>query len=213
MVRLTITGKGDKRVFAYPLMKVLALMGRTCVITDDIAYSRMFRAGTGHYELDIDTKKKRRKGKLYESMEVYIIPDMDGCNKIADEKEKEGFDTVLFITDTQLPPSSKYLVLASLSMDFLGVKVDEFLSLNEDKAISMAVMATTSLNKKYWLAQGVTPFTWTEARMMYPYKVEESRNLLEFGDKEILGYLCQVFGSTIGLQPADFYKASKRKLK
>lgn len=213
MVRLTITGKGDKRIFAYPLMKVLALMGKTCIITDDIAYSRMFQAGTGAYEMVIESKKKKRTGKLYENMEVHIIPDMDRCSDIADLKESEGFDFVLFITDTALPESDKYLIIASLKMDFLGVKVDEFLSLNEDKSIAMAVISTVSLNKKYWLSQGVTPFVWTPARMMYPYTCEERRKLGELKDKEIIPYLASVFGPAINLKAVDFVKAEKHVLK
>ena len=213
MVKLTITGKGDKRIFAYPLMKVLALTGKTCIITDDIAYSRMFRAGTGKYEMDIELKKKKRTGKLYENMEVQIIPDMDMCNMIAQKKEEEGFDFVLFITDTSLPESNKYLVVASLKMDFMGIKVDEFLSLNEDKSIKMAVISSLALPKKQWQAQGITTFMWNENRMLYPYKVEEGRKLIELKDSEIMLFLADTFASTMGLKPVDFLKAEKWELK
>lgn len=215
MTRLTITGKGDKRIFAYPLMKVLAVCGKTCIITDDIAYSRMFRAGTGTYELEIKSAKASRKraGKLYENMEVNIIPDMDSCEELADEKEKAGFDTVLFISDTALPKSDRYLISASLKMDFMGTKVDEFLSLNEDKNITMTVISTIQLPSKQWLANDIHPFTWNEYRLMYPHSVEEHRNLLEFKDKEILTFLARVFAPSIGIKEADFYKAEKHKLK
>ena len=42
MTVLAIVGKADKRILAYPLMKTCGLMGKTCVVTDDAAYRRLY---------------------------------------------------------------------------------------------------------------------------------------------------------------------------
>lgn len=100
---LTIAGKVDTRVVAYPLARALSLMGLTAIVTDDGAYRRLYKGQemkgnvsgvdlSVGLKMDSDLKNSLNKsGIAYDYMVVvssnYIPEDSDGiliCHGVDD---------------------------------------------------------------------------------------------------------------------------------
>lgn len=212
---LAIIGKGDKRILAYPLLHNLALMGKTAVLTDDAAYSRLYSEGSTEGSLDIDftDRKLKKRGRIHETIEITIAPSLkDVYDSFISECEIEQYDNVLVLSDAYLPNCDAYVALTSAYKDFFGKHLDEFLTYNDDKDIQGIIFTSAPQNRKEWAEQRVIPFTWTEERLLYMYRTEESRKLMPLNDKEIIAFLCDRFASTLGVTPKEFLKMSKRKL-
>ena len=91
MKKILVTGKADKRVISYPLMHICNYSGKTCLITDDVNYKRLY----GGYEKtgDID------------NVHIEIIPPVspdEDLSELFQEKEEYGYDILILVLDSYL---------------------------------------------------------------------------------------------------------------
>lgn len=200
MTILAIVGKADKRVLAYPLMKALSLMGNTCVVTDDVAYRRLY-SGTADSGAIDDVEINIRKN-LSE----------DEAEEMKKDKEEEGFDFMLFLTDTFVPDyAEKVVALCSQSRTFLGEEIDGLAENNEDGRFVFATMALYTKSKKFWKIP-LTQIIWNADYVEYACETEEKRQLMPLKDKTVNGFLCNAFAQTLNLNPVNMKKILNRKL-
>lgn len=196
---LSIVGKTDKRLLTYPLMHILALAGRTIVITDDVTYRHLYRGFTNHGEIH--------------DLTIMVEPSLDEkkITEMIGKLDEDECDFCLVITDIiRCPNADTTLCVCAKSKSFLGVKIDEF-SEKEPNAFKTFI-SINEINKKEWLKLGVMPLQWTAARFSYIYECEERKELLPFSDKDVLVVLETVFLKDLNITAKTFHKLAKRKL-
>lgn len=197
MVNLAIVGKADKRLLAYPLMKTLALMGRSVVLTDDAAYRRLY-PGMGNQGMIND-------------VEVRIVKDFpDGLpDDFLSVAEEGGYDYALYLTEGYIPSDAKKVVaLCSPSHTFLGSSLE---GLVEDSDYIFASLTVNEKPKGYWNAP-VTQILWKPEFIQYVCETEERRCLAPLKDKAVSLFLCRAFADSLHMEPARMAKVMKRKL-
>lgn len=199
---LSVVGKTDKRLLTYPLMHILALAGRTVVITDDVAYRRLYKGFTDNGEVH--------------DLSIKVIPDLD-TKKIEQitsglrETSENEYDFCLVITDIhRCKNADATLCVCANSKSFLGTRFEEFTE-QEPNAFK-AFISIGDIKKKEWEKLGVTPLQWTSSRFSYIYECEERKTLIPFQDKEVLNVIGTAFLKEINLTVKAFLKVSKRKL-
>ena len=91
MKKILITGKADKRIISYPLMHICNYAGKTCLITDDVNYKRLY--GGYNMQGDID------------NVHIEIIPPVDANTDLSDlftAKEEYGYDILILVLDSYM---------------------------------------------------------------------------------------------------------------
>lgn len=196
MVSLAIVGKADKRILAYPLMKTLALMGRTVVLSDDAAYRRLY-SGMGD------------RGVI-DDVEIRIVKEFpDGLpGDFVNVAEDGGYDYALYLTEGYIPPDAKRVVaLCSPSHTFLGSSLE---GLVEDSDYIFASLTVIEKPKGYWNVP-VTQILWKPEFIQYVCETEERRRLAPLKDKAVSLFLCRTFADSLHMDPAKMSKVMKRK--
>ncbi len=199
MVKVAITGKADKRIIAYPLMRACSIAGRTCVITDDAAYKRLYPGKENYGEI--------------EEIKINILPgmDIDKINEIVERELEAETEYLIFISDSYYPlDSNRILMLCEQNSTFLGTYIEDIIS-----DIDNVTFATLTLNpnKKILIPKGVKmhQICWKPNYSMYLFQVEELRQLLPLKDKYISSLLVDTFSSSLNMNPTAFGALLKRK--
>lgn len=200
MTILAIVGKADKRVIAYPLMKTCGLMGKTCVVTDDVTYRRLY-SGTENtgYINDVEVNIEKDLGK-------------DIAERIELKKYEDGFDYLIYLADTFIPPNAtKVIALCSQSRTFCGEEIEGILEDDEDGRIALATITLYAKAKNYWKVP-ITQIVWKPEYVQYVCETEERRILLPLKDKLINGFLCGTYAKTLNLTTGNMKKIMDRKI-
>lgn len=196
---LSVVGKTDKRLLTYPLMHVLALTGRTVVITDDVMYRHLYRGFTNNGEIH--------------DLSIRVTPDLNETKivQMISALDDQEYDFCLVITDIyRCPNADATLCVCAKSKSFLGVKLDEFTEKEPD--VFKTFISINEINKKEWTKIGVMPLTWTPARFSYIYECEERKELLPCSDKDVLNVIATAFLKELNITGKTFFKVAKRKL-
>ena len=171
----SIVGKADKRPFTYPFIRALAFAGKTLVLTDDVAYRRLYKG----YESE---------GEINDVI-IDIIPDLN-TEKIKDIIDKEKlreaavYDYILVITDIiRCPEADATLCVCAKNKSFLGVKLDEFSE--KEPEVKKTYLSVVGVEKKEWEALGVQPVLWTVPLYEYLCECEERQSLIPFTKKAL----------------------------
>ena len=200
MTILAIVGKADKRVAAYPLMKTLSLMGKTCVITDDVTYRRLY-SGT-------------EDNGIINDVEIFIRKDLSRAlaERMEMEKEANGCDYLLYLTDTFIPDhAEKVVALCSQSRTFCGEDIEGLREEDEEGRIVFATMALYAKPKNYW-GVPLTQILWKPDYVEYVCDTEERRILMPLKDKIMDEFICTIFADILKLTPQNMKKIMNRKL-
>lgn len=200
MTVIAIVGKADKRILAYPLMKTCGLMGKTCVVTDDVTYRRLY-SGTEDTGVINDVEVKIEKDLTTQLAE-----------EIEKQKTEEEVDYIIYLTDTFIPPSAqKVVALCSQSRTFLGEEIEGLLEQDEEGRIVLSTIALYSKSKNYWKVP-VTQLIWRPEYIQYVCETEERRVLIPLKDKTINAFLCDAFAKTLNLTAGNMKKIMDRKI-
>ena len=118
MIILGVTGKADKRIITYPLLKMCTLAGKTAVLTDDTTYRRLYEGYDNQGYID--------------NVEINIVPELCGENaeQIAQEyeerKREENFEYLIYISDVYISKNAdSILALLEFNKTFLGWTIEE----------------------------------------------------------------------------------------
>lgn len=200
MTVLAFVGKADKRILAYPLMKTCGLMGRACVVTDDVAYRRLY-SGT-------------RDIGYVNDVEIIIAKDLDAgvAERIERQKMQEGVDYLIYLADTFIPSTAvKVVALCSQSRTFCGEEIEGILERDEDGRLVLATLALNAKPKNYWKVP-ITQIVWRPEFVHYVCETEEKRILAPLKDKQILSFLCNAFAKALNLTTGDMKKIMGRRI-
>lgn len=199
MKKIAIVGKGDKRAFVYPTLNVCKYAAKTCVITDDVSYKRLY-AG---YE-NTDT---------IEDIEINIIPVLEEepsearikeLQSLVKTKEEEGFDLIFYIFDGYFPPDvEKAIGVITQTKTFLGWDLDTFKTMHK-KQISYSYMSMYYKEKSKDVPIHI--FDWKMSYFMYFSKVEEFKKLFPFKEKAICEYLAHELCGPLDISETTFLK-------
>lgn len=198
MIKISITGKADKRILTYPLMRACSIAGRTCVVTNDPAYKRLY---TGI----------ENKGAI-EGIKIIVLPDMTPENMLLIEEKAQKSDIEFFIIVSDanyLDGVDQMLMVCERNTTFLGDSMEELIEDHENITFS-----TISLNKmKTIISKGINihQIIWKPEHALYLYQVEELRQLLPLKDKYVSACLVDAFTAALNLKPEAFYELLKRK--
>lgn len=195
MKKILITGKGDKRIISYPFMFYASQTGKSCVVTDDINYQRLF-AGYG-MEGEIDGVK------------IMIHPFFgaeEDLTPVMTELESSGFDSAIFVIDAHEtdPVFDRVIVAAHVINTFLGTDIEEVVS--EHPNTSAVCLATT----KPELEKNIPVFTYQPSDFAYIYTVEEKRKLAPPG-KRLAALLQPMITGSLPELPTSTYNMFAEK--
>lgn len=200
MIKIAITGKADKRVLTYPLMRACSIAGRTCVITDDAAYKRLY-AG------------KENFGEI-EEIKINVLPTMSIENIIEIEEQaiEDETEYIIFISDSYYPKDAgQVLMLCEHNRTFLGNYIEDIIYDHDD--VTFGTLTLYPRNNKALVPKDVIMhhIAWKPEHSLYLFQVEELRQLLPIKDKSISTLLVNAFASTLNIKPASFHDLLKRK--
>lgn len=204
MKKIAIVGKGDKRMFAYPLMNVCKEAAKTCVITDDVSYKRLY-SGYDNTE------------QISDRMEINIVdvmsdtPEQEKIKKLetlVSEKEREDFNLILFIFDGYIPEGcDKVLGILTQTKTFLGWSLDFFHDQNKEVVFAMMSMYRTEHSKEV----KVHVLPWKYRHMLYLSRVEEFKILHGIKDKKLNELLANAFHEDLEMSKESFLKLATAK--
>ncbi len=198
MIKISITGKADKRILTYPLMRACSIAGRTCVVTNDPAYKRLY-AGI------------ENSGAI-EGIRIVVLPDMTYENmlEIEEKAKKSDIEYFIIVSDAYYPDNVEHmLMVCEQNSSFLGDSIEELLEDHENITFS-----TISLSKtKTIIPKGIHmhQIVWKPEHALYLYQVEEVRQLLPLKDKPVSTCLVDAFTAALNLKPEAFHELLKRK--
>lgn len=198
MIKISLMGKADKRILTYPLMRACSIAGRTCVITNDPGYKRLYAGldNTG----------------VIEGIKIIVLSDMTPeCIKENEEKAKQDdIEYFIIVSDFYSPDNIDYrLMICEHNSSFFGESIEDMQEEHEN-----ITFATISLSKiKMVLPKGVQlhQLIWRPEFALYLYQVEELRKLLPLKDMNITNCLVDAFAQALNLKPEAFQKLLKRK--
>lgn len=198
MIKIAITGKADKRILAYPLMRACSIAGRTCVITDDAAYKRLY-AGKENY------------GEI-EGIKITVIPTMSIENIIEIEEQAMKNETEYFIliSDSYYSKDAGHiLMLCEQNSTFFGSFIEDIIEDHDN-----VTFGTITLNPRRNKASKdvhMQQIAWKPEYSLYLFQSEELRQLLPLKDKSISTLLVNAFAAALNIKPASFLDLLKRK--
>lgn len=203
MKKIAFIGKGDKRVFVYPTLNLCKSAGKSCVITDDVAYKRLY---TGYDNTD-----------EIEGIEINIVPvfgsdpeqdSVEHLKELVNQKEKEGFDILIYVLDGYFPKDAdKTLAVISQSKTFLGWELDSFKHKHPD--VEFALMSMYNMEKPSNVK--VNMFSWNMKHLMYFGRVEEYKLLYPLDDAKINAFIAKYFHEPLNITEQTFLKLASAK--
>lgn len=200
MIKIAITGKADKRLLAYPLMRACSIAGRTRVITDDPAYKRLY-AGT------------ENQGEI-EGIKVHIIPLMteENLTEMEEQALRNETEYLIFISDTYYPKNASHiLMLCEYNSTFLGDHIEDII--DEQDNITFGTLTLIPQKNKALIPKDVQlhQIIWRAEHSFYLFQTEEMRKLMPLKDKAVSALLVNAFAGILDIKPKSFYDLLKRK--
>lgn len=199
MIKIAVTGKADKRIITYPFMRACSIAGRTWVITDDVAYKRLYSGNENCGEI--------------ESIQIHVIPSMspEEIDVIEEQAAKNETEYLIYITDSYIKHKADYvLMLCERNRDFLGSYIEDIAEEQENITFGTIMLYPQKNNK---LVDGIQIYQvgWRPEFSMYLLQVEEQKQLLPLKDKSVSTLLAAAFAQALDLKAASFYELLKRK--
>lgn len=200
MIKIAITGKADKRILTYPLMRACSIAGRTSVITDDAAYKRLY-AG------------KENNGEI-EGIKINVLPTMSNKEIAVIEKQEIESETEYLITisDSYYSKEADHiLMLCEQNSTFLGNYIEDIIDDQDNVTFGTLTLNPGKIKALVPKDVSMHQITWKPEHSLYLFQVEEMRQLYPLKDKNISALLVDAFADTLKIKPVSFYELLKRK--
>lgn len=200
MIKLVITGKADKRIITYPLMRACSIAGRTWVVTDDAAYKRLYIGKENHGEI--------------EGIKISILPTMDvqRIKEVEEQAIKNETEYLIYISDSYYSKDAGHiLMLCEQNSTFLGTYIEDIIDDQDNITFGTLTLNlrknTAPVPKDVHMHQII----WRPEYSFYLFQVEEIRQLLPLKDKSVSALLVDAFADVLNIKPAAFNDLLKRK--
>jgi hypothetical protein len=185
MANLLITGKMDKKMLVYPLLRVLSIEGDVLFITDDISFNRLFD-GT-------------QSGK-YHNITLYV------GSTLPEIREFELYKNVLVVSEKINPEEfKKYdvaLIVYGPDYSFYGQDLNELMEEMNSQNNSGHVKAV--LQSFYPVKATGNMMIRKPEHYFYISKVEEMKELLPCKDSYVEKILTNTFSDSLNIKPKQF---------
>lgn len=182
MKKILITGKADKRIISYPLMHICNYAGKTCLITDDVNYKRLY--GGYNTQGDID------------NVHIEIIPPVDSNTDLSDlftAKEEYGYDILILVLDSYMTDGMDGIyIVGNQIRTFMDIEIEEVM----DEHPNTTAFAVSLVKRS--VPSGVIPFVWNMDDFFYLCTVEETRKLQAPKNKKMVELLQRSICSATG---------------
>lgn len=182
MKKILITGKADKRIISYPLMHICNYAGKTCLITDDVNYKRLY--GGYNMQGDID------------NVHIEIIPPVDTNADLSDlftAKEEYGYDILILVLDSYMTDGMDGIyIVGNQIRTFMDIEIEEVM----DEHPNTTAFAVSLVKRP--VPSGVIPFVWNMDDFFYLCTVEETRKLQAPKNKKMVELLQRSICSATG---------------
>jgi hypothetical protein len=205
LVKLAVIGKGDKRPFVYPLLSVARDAAKTCLITDDPSYRRLYPGYKDTGEI--------------EGIKIRIIPHMPQnpggeelavLEKASNSAVKDGCDCIIYVFDAYAPKDTeKTLAVITQTRTFLGWEMDEYVE--EHPGTVFAYMSMFYKAKPGEVRVNV--FEWKMPVYAYLTETEEYKKLMPFRGREIGAFLAKQFAAPLNITESCFLQRLTRVTK
>jgi hypothetical protein len=200
--KIAIIGKGDKRLFVYPLLHACKKAVHTCVITDDISYKRLYNG----YE---------NTEQVHGRLEINVIPPSTSqpdetqlafLRGLSDAKKQEGFDLIIYVIEGYIPEGcDKVLGIITQTHSFLGWELDYVQESYPGITFAMMTMYYTPKMQ----ATKVHAFPWKNRHFLYLSRVEEFKMLHGIKDAKLNDFLAEQFHKELDLEKTEMLKCLK----
>lgn len=176
MIKICLIGPVDKRIIAYPLIKVLDNIGKTLVVTDDANFRRF----SDDYGNDFAFGRS-------EALVVRNVQEIESKEKIPN---MSGFDFVVFVTTNELIKDSDLIVYChGANRSLVTPDVLEELEGIEYKEVLLSNVKNTDKN--------VLKVPVVTETIDYVWKCEEAKVFLPSQSKTIAGPAKHLFGDLV----------------
>ncbi|WFR59060.1 hypothetical protein QA584_08240 [Anaerocolumna sp. AGMB13025] len=201
MIKIAITGKADKRILAYPLMRACSISGHTSVVTDDAAYKRLY-AGKENY------------GEI-EDIKINVLFELtdETLKGIEEQAVIDETEYLIVISDSYYPKDADHiLMLCEQNCTFLGNYIEDIID-NQNNNVTFGTLTLFPHKIKAFVPKEVHmhQITWKPEHSMYLFQVEEMRQLQPLKDKFITALLVNAFAAPLNIKPASLNSLLKRK--
>ncbi len=199
MIKLAITGKAEKRILAYPLLKASSIAGKTAFLTDDGAYKRLYK-GSGV------------KGML-ENITIYICPELNDktAAPILKEVLEEDVEYLIIASDSYYPADVKHILMfCEQNSTFMGNYIEDVVDERDDitlATISVVPEKISLVPKGFKIHQ----LQWKAQHLPYLCLTEEQQELQPLKEKQINQLLTTAFAESYRMKPGEFQQLLKRK--
>lgn len=204
-MKVSIIGNIDKRVIAYPLMRALAINGKTAVFTDDGSFKRLY-VNDGN-------------SGVIDNVEVYVTPEVNIDSDKDIDKTSEEIMNELFVSDSFVYPDSDATILVrgiDRSMSILrdveeeeeeDIEFEDDDKLEEEKQTKFEVVVSTSNEHKIKGVKVLGPDI-----LKYLWDTEEYKTLLKVKDKTLVKILEPIVSNLMGVSTGDVAKLLSRDM-
>lgn len=204
-MKVSIIGNIDKRVIAYPLMRALAINGKTAVFTDDGSFKRLY-VNDGN-------------SGVIDNVEVYVTPEVNIDSDKDIDKTSEEIMHELFVSDSFVYPDSDATIIVrgiDRSMSILrdveeeeeeDIEFEDDDKLEEEKQTKFEVVVSTSNEHKIKGVKVLGPDI-----LKYLWDTEEYKTLLKVKDKTLVKILEPIVSNLMGVSTGDVAKLLSRDM-
>ena len=204
-MKVSIIGNIDKRVIAYPLMRALAINGKTAVFTDDGSFKRLY-VNDGN-------------SGVIDNVEVYVTPEVNIDSDKDIDKTSEEIMHELFVSDSFVYPDSDATIIVrgiDRSMSILrdveeeeeeDIEFEDDDKLEEEKQTKFEVVVSTSNEHKIKGVKALGPDI-----LKYLWDTEEYKTLLKVKDKTLVKILEPIVSNLMGVSTDDVAKLLSRDM-
>ena len=204
-MKVSIIGNIDKRVIAYPLMRALAINGKTAVFTDDGSFKRLY-VNDGN-------------SGVIDNVEVYVTPEVNIDSDKDIDKTSEEIMNELFVSDSFVYPDSDATIIVrgiDRSMSILrdveeeeeeDIEFEDDDKLEEEKQTKFEVVVSTSNEHKIKGVKVLGPDI-----LKYLWDTEEYKTLLKVKDKTLVKILEPIVSNLMGVSTDDVAKLLSRDM-
>ena len=194
MKKICLIGPVDKRVLAYPLLKILDLTGKTLVVTDD----SNFRKFSDNYSMSYSIGRADVRIVNNINSDDFDIKSLDLSVKL------DEYDYILYITTNELISGCDSVVYChSLNKAMCTEDVLSVLEGVEHKDVTI----TTGVIKE----KGILSITLDKNSLKYIWCCEETKLLCECKDANICKSVAYLFSEVLGVSKDSLIKTLGRK--
>lgn len=188
MAVISIFGKIDKRILAFPLIRAYSMTGQTIVITDDGCFKNLYHTSGATGRID--------GVKLVVLNE--LPPDLSDIT--------EGYQNVIYVlSDVAEIPADSTLICHGDDKSLAGGGRRSSEKNNKDKTSVDVYLRMTPIKTKE-LQIILKPYYYR-----YLVETEEKKELLVLKDKKVCQLLSKTCSNAVGMKEAQFYMLLLRK--